>query len=144
MKYVVLALYACMMVSIIAVSARKSLNLNDFFLGGRKVGPWFSAFAYGTSYFSAVIIIGYAGKIGWEHGLSVVWIGLGNAFIGNLLAWIFLARRTRMMGERLGVCTMPDFFEKRYGDRRLRMVAALLIFIFLVPYSASVYQGLGY
>ncbi|MEG0767288.1 MAG: sodium:solute symporter, partial [Clostridia bacterium] len=144
MKITVLVLYGLMMVCVLVISARKSLNVHDFFLGGRKMGPWFSAFAYGTSYFSAVIIIGYAGKIGWGHGLSATWIGIGNAFLGNWLAWRVLAGRTHRMGLSLGVCTMPGFFEKRYDSKALKVFSALLIFVFLVPYSASVYQGMGY
>lgn len=144
MRIAVLVCYVLMMAGILFFSARKSQSLNEFFLGGGKVGPWFSAFAYGTSYFSAVIIIGYAGKIGWGHGLSSVWIGLGNAFLGNLLAWKLLAGRANRMARELDVCTMPGFFEKRYDTRPMGLFAAVLIFVFLVPYSASVYQGLGY
>jgi SSS family solute:Na+ symporter/sodium/proline symporter len=144
MRLVILGVYILLMVGVLIFSARKQQTINEFFLGGGKIGPWFSAFSYGTSYFSAVIIIGYAGKIGWAHGLSAVWIGLGNALLGNLLAWTVLAKRAHTMGKELGVYTMPSFFEKRYDAKGMRLVSALLIFIFLVPYSASVYQGLGY
>lgn len=144
MRIFVLVLYVLMMAGVLLYSARKTQTLNEFFLGGGKVGPWFSAFSYGTSYFSAVIIIGYAGKIGWGHGLSTIWIGLGNAFLGNLLAWKLLAGRANAMARQLDVCTMPGFFEKRYDARGMGLLSAVLIFVFLVPYSASVYQGLGY
>ncbi|MDL2319250.1 sodium:solute symporter [Eubacteriales bacterium OttesenSCG-928-A19] len=144
MRIAVLVLYVLMMAGVLVFSARKTQTLNDFFLGGGKVGPWFSAFSYGTSYFSAVIIIGYAGKIGWDHGLSTVWIGIGNALIGNLLAWKLLAGRANSMARELDVCTMPGFFEKRYNAKGMGLFSAVLIFVFLVPYSASVYQGLGY
>lgn len=144
MRIFVLVLYALMMAGVLVFSARKKQTLNDFFLGGGKIGPWFSAFSYGTAYFSAVIIIGYAGKLGWTHGLSAVWIGIGNALIGNFLAWKLLAARANRMGRELGVCTMPGFFEKRYNAKNMRLLSAVLIFVFLVPYSASVYQGLGY
>ncbi len=143
MKLFVLVLYALMLVSIILITAKKSLSLNDFLLGGRKVGPWMSAFSYGTSYFSAVIIIGYAGTTGWDVGLSAIWIGIGNAIIGSLLAWSLLAKPTRVMGERLKITTMPGFFEKRYHSKGLKLISSLLIFVFLIPYSASVYKGLG-
>lgn len=144
MRIVVLVLYALMMAGILIFSARKQQTLNEFFLGGRKIGPWLSAFSYGTAYFSAVIIIGYAGKIGWTHGLSVIWIGIGNAFLGNLLAWKLLARRANTMAKEMNVCTMPGFFRARYASNGMGLVSAAIIFIFLVPYSASVYQGLGY
>ncbi|HHW48121.1 MAG TPA: sodium/solute symporter [Clostridiaceae bacterium] len=144
MKYLFLALFIVIMISVGIISRRKVNNVQDFLLGGRKVGPWISAFSYGTAYFSAVIFIGYAGKIGWGFGISATWVGIGNAIIGSLLAWLVLAKRTRKMTRELNASTMPEFFEKRYGSKAMKIVAALIIFIFLVPYSASVYQGLSY
>jgi len=144
LKYVFLSLFVVIMVVVGIITKRKINSVQDFFLGGRKMGPWLSAFAYGTTYFSAVIFIGYAGKIGWGFGISSTFIGIGNALIGSLLAWLVLAKRTRKMTHELNVSTMPAFFEKRYNSRAMKIVTALIIFIFLVPYSASVYQGLGY
>jgi SSS family transporter len=112
-------------------------------LGGRKVGPWLSAFAYGTSYFSAVVFIGYAGQFGWKYGMAALWIGLGNAFIGSLLAWYVLGSRTRAMTHHLGSQTMPEFFGSRFNSKSLRIAAAAIIFVFLIPYTASVYNGLS-
>ena len=123
---------------------RRTKSLEDFFLGGRKVGPWISAFSYGTSYFSAVIFIGFAGNLGWKYGWPAMSIGLGNAIFGSLCAWLVLARRTRRMTQNLGAMTMPGFFAERYAAPWLKPLTALIIFIFLVPYSASVYKGLGY
>ncbi len=143
MKILVLVAYAVMMVVVIVFTAKKNLSLNGFLLGGRSVGPWMSAFSYGASYFSAVIIVGYAGSVGWNAGLSAIWCGIGNALIGSLLAWSLLAKPTRRMGERLQVATLPGFFEKRYNSRTLKVLASLMIFVFLLPYSASVYKGLG-
>lgn len=144
LKYVFLAIFVVIMVSVGIFSKKKINNVQDFFLGSRKMGPWLSAFAYGTTYFSAVIFIGYAGKTGWGFGLSSTFIGIGNAIIGSLLAWLVLAKRTRKMTHELNAATMPEFFEKRYNSKPMKIVTALIIFIFLVPYSASVYQGLGY
>lgn len=144
LKYVFLGLFIFIMVLVGIISKKKVTNVQDFFLGGRQMGPWLSAFAYGTTYFSAVIFIGYAGKIGWGFGISSTFIGIGNALLGSLLAWIVLAKKTRKMTHDLGVSTMPEFFEKRYNSKAMKIVTALIIFIFLVPYSASVYQGLGY
>lgn len=143
MKIGILVAYVAMMIAVIAVTARKNLSLNEFLLGGRKVGPWLSALSYGASYFSAVIIVGYAGSAGWTAGLSAVWCGVGNALIGSLLAWSLLAKPARLMGERLQVATIPGFFEKRYDSRLMKILASLMIFVFLLPYSASVYKGLG-
>lgn len=118
-------------------------SVDSFVLGGRSVGPWLTAFAFGTSYFSAVIFVGYAGQFGWDFGLASTWIGLGNAFIGSLLAWTVLGRRTRVMTQHLGSKTMPDFFEKRYGSKNLKIIASVIVFIFLIPYTASLYNGLS-
>ena len=122
---------------------KKAANSNDFVLGGRKVGPWLSAFAYGTSYFSAVIFIGYAGSFGLAFGVSALWIGLGNAFIGSLLAWKVLGKRTRQVTQKMKSATMPDFFGKRFQSQGLKIAAALIVFIFLIPYTAALYNGLG-
>ena len=143
-KYAFLMLFFILILSVGIYSRKKINNVNDFFLGGRQMGPWISAFAYGTTYFSAVIFIGYAGKIGWGFGLSSTWIGIGNAVLGSLLAWLVLAKKTRRMTHELNASTMPEFFEKRYDSKPMKIVTAIIIFIFLVPYSASVYQGLGY
>lgn len=139
-----------MMVIFFAVTAgigiycrKHATNVNDFVLGGRNMGPWVSAFAYGTTYFSAVVFVGYAGQFGWNFGMSVVWVGIGNAFIGSLLAWVVLGRRTRVMTKHLDSATMPDFFGKRYNSSALKIAVSILIFVFLVPYSASVYKGLS-
>ena len=132
------------MVGVGIYSKRKVKSSNDFLLGGRNMGGWVSAFAYGTSYFSAVIFIGYAGAQGWEFGVPITWIGICNGIFGCYLAWKVLAKRTRQMTQRLDARTMPEFFEKRYDSRNMKFVSALIIFIFLVPYTASVYKGLGY
>jgi SSS family solute:Na+ symporter len=123
---------------------RKTKTLGDFFLGGRTMGPWVSAVAYGTSYFSAVIFIGFAGAQGWQFGLNALWIALGNAVIGAGAAWLVLARRTRRMTQNLDTMTMPSFLQERYGAKHLKPVAASVIFFFLLPYSASVFKGLGH
>ena len=122
---------------------KHSTDVNGFVLGGRNVGPWLTAFAYGTSYFSAVIFVGYAGQFGWKFGLAATWVGIGNALIGSLLAWVILGRRTRVMTQHLQSATMPDFFEKRFDAKSLKIAASIIIFIFMIPYTASLYNGLS-
>lgn len=137
-----LVFFGCMIA--VGVYARKSTSsMTDFVLGGRSVGPWLTAFAYGTSYFSAVVFVGYAGQFGWKYGLASTWIGLGNAFIGSLLAWVLMGRRTRVMTHHLEAATMPDFFGKRYDSKALKVTASAIAFVFLIPYTASVYNGLS-
>jgi SSS family solute:Na+ symporter len=122
---------------------KRTSSVNDFVLGGRAVGPWLTAFAYGTSYFSAVIFVGYAGQFGWRFGTAATWVGLGNAFIGSLMPWVILGRRTRVMTNHLKSATMPEFFGSRYDSELLKIGAAIIIFIFLIPYTASLYNGLS-
>ncbi len=139
----ILVAYFAVMIFIGVKSRKNADSVNGFVLGGRSVGPWLSAFAYGTSYFSAVIFIGYAGQFGWQYGIAATWIGIGNAVIGSLLAWAILGRRTRIMTQQLDSATMPDFFGKRFNDDKLKIAASIIIFVFLIPYTASLYKGLG-
>lgn len=144
LDYIILVLYALGMVAIAYITRKRSKSVDDFLHAGKKgINGWMSAFAYGTTYFSAVVFVGYAGKFGSSFGLASVWIGIANAVIGSLFAWLVLARRTKNMTVRLGSKTMPDFFEKRYESKNLKLVSAVVIFIFLIPYSASVYSGLS-
>ncbi|MBQ9802180.1 MAG: sodium:solute symporter [Clostridia bacterium] len=138
-----LLLFFGLMIFVGVYCRRHATDVNGFVLGGRSVGPWLTAFAFGTSYFSAVIFVGYAGQFGWNFGLASTWIGLGNAFIGSLLAWVILGRRTRIMTQALGSRTMPDFFEKRYKSPALKIAASFIVFVFLIPYTASLYNGLS-
>ncbi len=138
-----LFIFFAVMVGVGLYCKKHTTSVDGFVLGGRSVGPWLTAFAFGTSYFSAVIFVGYAGQFGWNFGLASTWIGLGNAFIGSLLAWLVLGKRTRIMTKSLGSKTMPDFFEKRYDSKKLKIFASLIIFIFLIPYTASLYNGLS-
>ena len=122
---------------------KHATDVAGFVLGGRSVGPWLTVFAFGTSYFSAVIFVGYAGQFGWNFGLASTWAGLGNAFIGSLLAWNILGRRTRIMTQHLDAKTMPDYFGKRFDSIPLKVAASIIVFIFLIPYTASLYNGLS-
>ena len=142
-KVILLVVFFATMIGIGIYSRNKAKNVNDYVLGGRTVGPWISAFAFGTSYFSSVVFIGYAGQFGWKFGLASTWIGLGNAFIGSLLAWMILGRRTRLMTQQLDAKTMPEYFGKRFDSKALRITGSVIAFVFLVPYTAGVYNGLS-
>ena len=142
-KIIFLVLFFAVMIGVRLYSRRHATNVDDFVLGGRSVGPWLTAFAYGTSYFSAVVFVGYAGQFGYKYGLASTWIGIGNAVIGSLLAWVVLGRRTRIMSNHLSATTMPDYFGKRYNSKSLRIAASAIAFVFLIPYTASVYNGLS-
>ena len=140
---IILVVYIAIMLGIGFYASRKTSSVSDFVLGGRNVGSWLTAFAYGTSYFSAVVFIGYAGQFGWNYGVSATWIGFGNAILGSMLAWIVLGKRTRTMSKHLDASTMPEFFEKRFLSKSLKIASAIIVFVFLIPYTASVYNGLS-
>ena len=142
-KCILLILFFAVMIGVGIYCRRTASDVQGFVLGGRNVGSWLTAFAFGTSYFSAVIFVGYAGQFGWKYGLSATWIGLGNALIGSLLAWRILGRRTRLMTQHLQSATMPDFFGKRFFSDPLKVAASVIVFIFLIPYTASLYNGLS-
>ena len=142
-KLSMLVVFFGVMVGIGLYCRRHATDVNGFVLGGRSVGPWLTAFAYGTSYFSAVVFVGYAGQFGWKYGIAATWAGIGNAILGSLLAWAVLGRRTRVMTQHLDSATMPQFFEKRFNSKALKLAASAIIFIFLIPYTASLYNGLS-
>lgn len=142
-KIILLIAFFATMIAVGFYCRSHSTDVNGFVLGGRTVGPWITAFAYGTSYFSAVIFVGYAGQFGWKYGVSATWIGIGNALIGSFMAWAVLGRRTRIMTQHLDCRTMPQFFEKRFGSVSLKIFASIVTFIFLIPYTASLYNGLS-
>lgn len=142
-KVVMLIIFFAIMAVVGAYARQHSKSVDGFVLGGRSAGPWLTAFAYGTSYFSAVVFVGYAGQFGWKYGMASTWIGIGNALIGSLLAWVVLGRRTRVMSQHLNSKTMPDFFGERYGSKKLKIVSSAIVFIFLIPYTASIYNGLS-
>lgn len=143
LKIGMLVVFFGVMIAVGLYCRRHSTDVAGFVLGGRSVGPWLTAFAYGTSYFSAVIFVGYAGQFGWKFGIASTWIGIGNAVLGSLLAWVILGRRTRLMSQHLESSTMPEFFGKRYNSPALKIAASVLVFIFLIPYTASLYNGLS-
>lgn len=143
MKILILVLYFAVLIGIGLYCRKHATDVNGFVLGGRSVGSWLTAFAYGTSYFSAVVFVGYAGQFGWKYGIAATWAGIGNALIGSLLAWVVLGRRTRIMTQHLNSATMPQFFGERFASKPLKIIASVIIFIFLIPYTASLYNGLS-
>jgi len=142
-KVLLLLLFFAVTIFVGLYFRKRATNVNDFVLGGRNVGMWLTAFSYGATYFSAVVFVGFAGQFGWRFGNAAIWIGLGNALIGSLMAWFILGRRTRIMTQHLKSATMPQFFGERYLSTPLKIGASAIVFIFLIPYTASLYNGLG-
>ena len=143
MKIALLVIYFAVMVGIGIYCRKHTTDVNGFVLGGRSVGPWLTAFAYGTSYFSAVVFVGYAGQFGWKYGVAATWAGIGNAILGSLVAWVVLGRRTRIMTQHFNSATMPQFFGQRFQSKSLKIGASIIVFVFLIPYTASLFNGLS-
>ena len=142
-KIALLVIYFAVMVGIGIYCRKHTTDVNGFVLGGRSVGPWLTAFAYGTSYFSAVVFVGYAGQFGWKYGVAATWAGIGNAILGSLVAWVVLGRRTRIMTQHFNSATMPQFFGQRFQSKSLKIGASIIVFVFLIPYTASLFNGLS-
>ena len=140
--WLTIAVYVIFMAAIGVMSAKKSKNITEFTVGKRNAGAWLSAFSYGTAYFSAVMFIGYAGGTGWKYGLWGILPGIGNAIVGSLLAWVVLAKKTRELTRQHKIKSMPQLFEKRFHSKAMKNFCTAVIFLFLIPYSASVYKGL--
>ncbi|WP_303862662.1 sodium:solute symporter [Alkalibaculum bacchi] len=142
-KISVILMYLLCMITNGVISRKKIVDADSYYTGGRNVGAITSASAYLTTFFSAVMF-SLCGSLGFEMGISVMWIGIMNALITGLFAWTFLAGRTRQLSEDLGVYTLPQIVEARLNSRFLRMFTAFVILAFLIPYSASVYQGISF
>lgn len=140
--WLTIAVYVVFIAAVGIMGAKKSKNITEFTVGKRNAGAWLSAFSYGTAYFSAVMFIGYAGGTGWKYGLWGILPGVGNAIIGSLLAWLVLAKKTREITRQHKIKSMPQLFEKRFHSTGMKNFCTAVIFLFLIPYSASVYKGL--
>jgi len=143
-KIIVISAFALMTIIVGIIGMRKTRSFSDFFLGGGNIGPWMTAFTYGTAYFSAVLFIGFAEKIGWGFGYSGMWVAVCNALIGVLGVWWLLGNRVKNMSVEYKVSTVAEYFEKRYDSRFLKLFAAITIFVFFIPYTAAVFMGLSY
>lgn len=143
-KLLIVSAFALMIITIGIIGMRRTRSFSDYFLGGGTVGPYMTAFTYGAAYFSAVLFIGFAGKVGWDFGLSGLWVAVGNALVGVLGVWWIMGWRIKQMSIEYGVQTMPEFLEKRYVSPALKLFSSVAIFVFFVPYSAAVFIGLSY
>jgi len=143
-RYLTVIGYTVLIIFIGIYGSKRTKSFKDFMLGGGKVGPWMTAFSYGTAYFSAVLFIGFAGKIGWGFGLSGLWIAIGNTLLGVLGVWLLLGNKIKKTAATLNISTMPEFLEARYNSPFLKLFASIAIFIFFIPYTAAVFMGLSY
>ncbi len=141
--WMTIAVYIVAMALVSFFYSRKKSSVENFTVGKRNAGAWITAFSYGTAYFSAVMFVGYSGGSGWNYGIWSVLVGIGNALFGSFLAWKILASRTRSLSRGWDIKSMPQMFAIRFKSKGMKKFSAIVIFIFLLPYSASVYKGLA-
>ncbi|MGN1316525.1 MAG: sodium/proline symporter PutP [Acutalibacteraceae bacterium] len=136
--------YLGIMVSIGAWFTKKNKSTSDFYLGGRKLGPFVTAMSAEASDMSSWLLMGLPG-VALVCGLAEAsWTAIGLA-VGTYINWLIVAKRIRIYSSKLDAVTVPEFFSKRYKDDKgiLRVVAALVIIIFFIPYTASGFSACG-
>ena len=140
-----MVLYLVMTIAVgVAFSRRSSASTSEFYLGGRKLGPLVTAMSAEASDMSSYLLMGLPGLAYIAGVAEVSWTIIGLA-VGTYLNFLLVARRLRVYSEHLGSITVPDYFSRRYGDsrHRLSLIAALVIIIFFVPYTASGFKAIG-
>ena len=140
--FVTLLTYLIAVVGIGIFAGKKAGRGSDYFLGGRSIGPWITAFSFVAAYFSSVLIIG-GGGFGYKYGMATLWVGAINVLVGCFLVWAVLGRRIRHMSGRLNAQTVPDFFGKRFESGPAKLFSAAVIIIFLIIYNVAVLKGMG-
>lgn len=144
MTCIAIVLYLGGMIVVGIRLSRKNKNTEDFYLGGRKLGPFVTAMSAEASDMSAYLLMGIPG-LALMCGLAeAAWTAIGLA-VGTYLNWLFVAKRLRVYSEKVGAVTVPGFFSRRFGDRKhlLSLIAALIIIVFFVPYTASGFSACG-
>lgn len=131
-----IVIYLLFMLWIGWICAKKNESVDDFYLGGRKLGPFVTAMSAEASDMSSWLLMGLPG-VAYLTGLAEAsWTAIGLA-VGTYLNWLIVAKRIRRYSHRLDAITVPQFFSKRWGDDRclLSAIAALVIIIFFIPYT---------
>ncbi|MEO0091726.1 MAG: hypothetical protein ABIK61_03335 [candidate division WOR-3 bacterium] len=140
--FIVLALYLLVLFLIGLLSRKATATKEDFYLGGRKIGPWVSSFSFVAAYYSSVVIIG-GGGFGYKYGMATLWVAGINVLVGTTLAWIVLGKRTRELTQKYNAVTMPEFLAKRYQSPVIQIISALIIAIFLIVYNVSILKAMA-
>ena len=141
---VTIAFYLSMMIYVGIRCSKKNKTTDDFYLGGRKLGPMVTAMSAEASDMSAWLLMGLVGTALMGGLAEATWTAVGLA-IGTYLNWLFVAKRLRRYTEKIGAVTIPEFFSKRFKDKNnvLSLIAAVVIIIFFIPYTASGFSACG-
>lgn len=139
-----IAVYLVAMVMIGVVYSKKTKNVGDFYLGGRKLGPLVTAMSAEASDMSSYLLMGLPGLALLSGVAEVGWTVIGLA-LGTYFNWLIVAKRLRNYSEQIGAITIPDFFSRRYREKSniIMAIAAIMIIIFFVPYTASGFSACG-
>ena len=144
----------CIMISIVAylavvliigvIYSKKTTNVGDFYLGGRRLGPLVTAMSAEASDMSSYLLMGLPGLAYLSGIADVGWTAIGLA-AGTYLNWLFVAKKLRNYSAHIGAITIPDYFSKRYNEKKklLMAIAAVVIIVFFVPYTASGFAACG-
>ena len=136
--------YLIMMIIVGAVFSKKNKSSDDFYLGGRHLGPLVTAMSAEASDMSSWLLMGLPGLALITGLAEASWTAIGLA-VGTYLNWLFVAKRLRIYTKQLNAVTVPDFFAKRFGDKAniITLISAIFIVVFFVPYTASGFVGCG-
>ncbi|NLA77833.1 MAG: sodium/proline symporter [Clostridiales bacterium] len=136
--------YLAMMILIGVYFSKKSKNNADYYLGGRTLGPLVTAMSAEASDMSSWLLMGLPG-VALAAGLAeATWTAVGLA-IGTYVNWLIVAKRIRIYSNRINAVTIPEFFSRRFGDKKgiLSLVSAIIIVVFFIPYTASGFNACG-
>ena len=143
-KYIFVAAYVAFIL-IVGLRTRKETGggKESFLLGGRSIGPVVTSFSFAATYISGVCMVN-AGKVGWDWGIGAMWNAWGNVLLSIAFMWFFLGTRSRRISARLKVQTVPDYLRARYKTEYFKLVGSLVLFFFMIPYTAAVFSSLSY
>ncbi len=139
-----IAVYLVAMLLVGVYYSKKNASSDDFYLGGRRLGPLVTAMSAEASDMSSWLLMGLPGVAYLSGVCDAFWTAVGLAF-GTWLNWVFVARRLRRYSSSIDAVTVPDFFSRRWHDDKnlLNALAALVIIVFFVPYTASGFAACG-
>ena len=139
-----IVVYLSIVVIIGVIYSRKTKNVGDFYLGGRKLGPLVTAMSAEASDMSSWLLMGLPGVAYLTGVADAGWTAIGLA-VGTYLNWLIVAKKLRYYSDKIGAITVPDFFSRRYKEKHniLMIIAAIVIIVFFVPYTASGFAACG-
>ena len=119
---------------------KRTNNVRDYLIAGRKIHPFVMALSYGATFISTSAIVGFGGAAG-QFGMGLLWLTFLNIFMGIFVAFVFFGKRTRKMGQNLDSNTFPELLGLRYKSKFIQIFAGIIIFLFMPIYISAVLKG---